>query len=453
MAEPQIQFARTSDGVSIAYATAGEGPCAICVPSPPTSHVQRMWHFMPAIYQGYAERFRFVWYDSRGSGLSDRSAIDFTMQAMIRDLEAIADREGGDQFALFGVYDAVPVAITYAAANPERVSHLIIADGRTKYSDYLENPASMLAELALRGQDWVVYTETLARVLLGFDDPTFAAQFGEHIRACVEPEGLAAAYATQMAPEFDVPEEIVASVSAPTLVLHNKQNRFAPVQAGQRIAAAIPNARFQIIDDMMYRTIPTLAAEFIGVANPPAKAPAPSAPSGTVAILFADVVGSTALTETMGDAAFRKKARDLDGLLRAIITESDGKTIEGKLLGDGVLAVFTSARQAIEAAVRCGKAGDDAGLPLHLGINAGDVLHETDPDGRANVYGGAVNIAARIAADSAPGEVLVSETVRSLARTSSGVRFEDRGERELKGVGEAVRVWAVRADPEVPLSR
>ena len=60
----------------------------------------------------------------------------------------------------------------------------------------------------------------------------------------------------------------------------------------------------------------------------------------------------------------------------------------------------------------------------------------------------AVNIAARISALSAPGEVLVSETVRSLARTSAGVRFEDRGEQALKGVGEAVRVWAVRPSPE-----
>jgi class 3 adenylate cyclase len=72
------------------------------------------------------------------------------------------------------------------------------------------------------------------------------------------------------------------------------------------------------------------------------------------------------------------------------------------------------------------------------------VTREKDPDGRTNVYGGAVNIAARIAGLSAPGEVLVSETVRSLARTSAGVRFEDRGEQALKGVGEAVRVWAVR---------
>ena len=113
--------------------------------------------------------------------------------------------------------------------------------------------------------------------------------------------------------------------------------------------------------------------------------------------------------------------------------------MEGKLLGDGVLAVFTSARQAIESALRCGAAGESAGLPLHLGIHAGDVIREGN-----NVYGGAVKIASRISGLSAPGEVLISDTVRGLARTSAGVRFEDQGERELKGVGEPVRVWAVR---------
>jgi class 3 adenylate cyclase len=74
-----------------------------------------------------------------------------------------------------------------------------------------------------------------------------------------------------------------------------------------------------------------------------------------------------------------------------------------------------------------------------VGIHAGDVIRE-----EGNAYGGAINVASRISGLAAPGEVLVSETVRSLARTSAGVRFEDRGDQALKGVGEAVRVWAVR---------
>ena len=152
-----------------------------------------------------------------------------------------------------------------------------------------------------------------------------------------------------------------------------------------------------------------------------------------------DIADSTALTERLGDAPFREKARDLDATLRTVIREHSGTPIEGKLLGDGVLAIFTSARQAIEAALACGTAGASAELPLHLGLHAGDVIREDN-----NVYGGAVNVASRISGLSAPGEVLVSETVRSLARTSSGVRFEDRGEQALKGVGETVRVWAVR---------
>ena len=173
-----------------------------------------------------------------------------------------------------------------------------------------------------------------------------------------------------------------------------------------------------------------------------ARPPDATSRSGTAVILFADIVDSTALTERLGDAAFREKARALDGFLRAAISEAGGTTVEGKLVGDGVLATFTSARQAIEAALKCGVAGEEVGLPLHLGIHAGDVIEE---DG--NVFGGAVNIAARIAGESAAGEVLVSGTVRELARTSAGVSFEDRGERELKGVSEAVRVWAVAAEP------
>ncbi len=74
-----------------------------------------------------------------------------------------------------------------------------------------------------------------------------------------------------------------------------------------------------------------------------------------------------------------------------------------------------------------------------MGLHAGDVIRE-----EGNAFGGAVNIASRISALSAPGEVLVSDIVRGLARTSAGVTFEDRGEHLPKGVGDPVRVFAVR---------
>ncbi len=134
-------------------------------------------------------------------------------------------------------------------------------------------------------------------------------------------------------------------------------------------------------------------------------------------ILFTDIVDSTGLTERLGDNTFREKARELDRAVRAVIRDCSGTPVEGKTLGDGVLSVFTSARQAIDAALRCSKEGGAAGLPLHLGVHAGDVIREDDADGRHNIYGGAVNVSSRVAAASEPGEVLISDTVRGLART------------------------------------
>jgi class 3 adenylate cyclase len=136
---------------------------------------------------------------------------------------------------------------------------------------------------------------------------------------------------------------------------------------------------------------------------------------------------------------FREKARALDHRLRAIVREHGGTPVEGKLVGDGIMATFPGASNAIEAALACaGSAGSDD-LALHLGLHAGDVIRENN-----NVYGGAVNIAARIATMCAPGEVLVSRTVAELGRTSARVRFEDRGEHAFKGVDDPQRVLAVR---------
>jgi class 3 adenylate cyclase len=215
------------------------------------------------------------------------------------------------------------------------------------------------------------------------------------------------------------------------------------LDVAKRIAASIPKARFvqfeqenplHLTGEASIQIVEQFLDEDEGHSQDE------GSPQGHAVILFADIADSTALTEHLGDGAFRDKARNLDTALRSLIRETNGTPIEGKLLGDGVLAVFSSASGAIDCALRCGAAGEEAGLPLHLGIHAGDVIREEN-----NVYGGAVNIASRIAAASAAGELLVSDTVRSLARTSAGVDFEDRGEHELKGVADPQRLFAVRA--------
>jgi class 3 adenylate cyclase len=180
--------------------------------------------------------------------------------------------------------------------------------------------------------------------------------------------------------------------------------------------------------------------EFLGIPEDEEGRGDDDAPAGTAIILFLDIAGSTELTTQLGDAAYRAKERELDASLRQAIREAGGAPVEGKVLGDGVMATFASAKDAIDAARRCAERGRHAGLPLHAGIHAGDVIREG-----SNVHGGAVQVASRIADASAAGEVLVSQTVRDLARTSAGVSLEDRGERELKGVSEPVRVFAVRA--------
>ncbi len=111
------------------------------------------------------------------------------------------------------------------------------------------------------------------------------------------------------------------------------------------------------------------------------------------------------------------------------------------MLGDGVMGVFTSTVRAIECALACHDATLGSQLELRIGLHAGDVINEAD-----NVYGGAVNIASRICGLCEPGEILVSATVRELARTSAGVTFDDRGEQMLKGVADPVRVFVVRPE-------
>ena len=439
--DPPIQYAQASDGVSIAYWAIGDGTPFVHMPWFRMSHVQLEWQ-IPEIkrwYEALAGRTRLVRYDGRGIGLSQRRVSDYSLDALVRDVEAVVDRLELPQFALFGLVHTGPVAIAYAARHPERVSKLVLWCTYARSSDYSQS-SEIQATRDVMDKNWEMYTNTLAHVRLGWSEGEPARRFAAVMQESVSPEALHASISAFK--DLDV-TELLPRVHCPVLLLHRRQLSWLPVDTAKDLASHLPDARLTLIEgesgapylgdaDGVLNAI----TEFLGVGE--ARLPRLS-PGGTAVILYADIAESTALTERLGDRAFREKARELDGILRAAIRRSGGTPIEGKLLGDGVLAVFPSARQAIEAALGCEREGSAAGLPLHLGIHAGDVIRED-----SNVYGGAVNIASRIAGLAAPGEILVSETVRSLARTSAGVHFEDRGEQALRGVGDPVRVWAVR---------
>jgi class 3 adenylate cyclase len=248
---------------------------------------------------------------------------------------------------------------------------------------------------------------------------------------------------------------VLPRVRVPTLILHRSDDTMFSFRLAQGIASAIANARLvplskgimSYLADGEIDHVLGIINDFIddGVAIPaPAAVDKRATPAaGTAIILFTDIADSTALTERLGDETFRNAARALDEKKRAAIRDVGGTAIDGKVLGDGVMGVFASAARAIDAARRCVELSADVELPLHIGIHAGDVIREDDGHGGANVYGGAVNIASRVCALCEPGEILVSQTVRDLARTSAGVTFEDRGEHTLKGIDDPVRVFAV----------
>lgn len=173
---------------------------------------------------------------------------------------------------------------------------------------------------------------------------------------------------------------------------------------------------------------------------------------GTVTLLFTDVEGSTALTSRSGDTAGRALLRDCEDVLRNQIAKHGGREI--KSLGDGLMVAFSSARRAIGCAVDIQKELDgkqrsaNSGLRVRMGLNAGEAIHEGD-----DLFGSAVNAAARIAARAKGGEILVSEVVKTLAGRVPDVDFVDRGRLKLKGFDERYRLFEVAWKKEAPALR
>jgi class 3 adenylate cyclase len=443
--EPRIQYAKTTDGVSIAFCMVGEGTPLLWVSSPPFCHVQLDWQTTFSYwFQPLARNHRVVWFDWPGTGLSDRDAIDFSMDAMVRSIEAVVARTGLEKFALSTSWSGALIAVTYAAARPKRVSHLILVDGWTKFSE-VEGSAVWQAEKALRDKDWVIYTETFARVLWGVQDQEFARQVAEYVRACVEPDAYRAAVAAME--HYDV-SALLPKVTAPTLVVQNQKSPWVPVQTGQRLAARIANSRFLVVEDPTLAQMPALIDEFLSEGEQAAVAPAePPAAGAFRTVLFTDVEGSTSLTQRLGDAKAREVLRTHDHMVREALKAHGGTEV--KTMGDGFMASFSSATRALECAIAMQQAfaehNESAEEPMRVrvGLNAGEPIAEDE-----DLFGTAVIMAARIAAKAEGREILASDVVRQLV-AGKGFLFSDRGDVVLRGFEDPVRLYEVRWREEV----
>jgi class 3 adenylate cyclase len=452
MEPPEIQYCQTSDGVSIAYWTAGAGPAVLFFPGLPLS-ADADWGLVGIrqLIDRLVGSHLFVRFDRRNTGLSQRGVEDTSVAAWIRDIDAVAARLELDRFDVIVSGTSAAPIFHFVDAHPSRVRRLVLINAVFRLPG-VEIPPALKALTSVLEYDWESYTEMVAGLVWGWTDerrPLYAAE----LREAATWEDFRGG-GTMLGATWPELPELLGRIASPTLVLHHRDAIATNIDMGRRTAAAIPNARFVTLEGRAVggglSDPRALSAVEAFLAEEGGSAPEREIPSGTAIILFADIADSTALTEHLGDAAFREKARALDEALRRVITAHSGAAIEGKLLGDGVLATFAAAREAIACAAGLHKLAlqgspspareglGDGPLLLHVGIHAGDVIRDSN-----NVYGGAVNIAARIADASAAGETLVSATVRDLARTSAGVSFEDRGERELKGVSEPVRVFAV----------
>jgi len=445
--EPRIQYTHTTDGVSIAFWTLGEGTPVVQMPNLPWSHIQLEWQDpgWRRWDERLAEKRKLVRYDGRGTGLSDRNVADCSIDAQLLDLQAVVERLGVQRFVLGGSAAACPVAIAYAARHPEAVSHLVL------WYPWARQEARAQALWALReAGDWELYTEAGAHATFGWSAAEEAHRYAAYMRECVTPETARAIYSALA--EFDV-ATVLSQVRSPTLIVQRRQATVLPsLEVAKGLASGIPDARLALLEGAS--NVPwvgdeeaVLAAidEFLGEGEEaPAARGAPSRElGGPVTILFTDVEGSTALTERLGDAKARVVLRNHERIVREALRAHGGAEV--KAMGDGFMASFSSATRALECAIATQRAfaahadeHPETPIRVRIGLNAGEPIAEDE-----DLFGTAVILAARIAAQAQGGEILVSDVVRQLV-SGKGFLFADRGEVTLRGFEDPVRLYEMR---------
>ncbi len=440
--EPRVQYTRTRDGVDIAYWSIGEGEPLVFMPSMPMSHIEFEWQVPEwrAFYERFAERRRVIRYDGRGTGLSDRHALIYSMDTLCFDLEAVVEKLGLKRFGIFAAYHPGPVAIAYAAGHPDLVSHLLLWCTFARTSD-LVSPV-IQATRSLIEQDWDIYTQTAAHVLLGWNAGEAAQKFSRFIHEANSPEGvLALLNATA---DFDA-SDLLEKVSVPTLVMQRKGISWLSLDNARGLAARIPNARLAVLEGESLApflgdvdAVVNAVFEFLGEGRSERRLTQTSLRT----ILFTDIEGHTAIMRRLGDEKGRDVLREHERMTREALHRHGGSEI--RTLGDGFMASFSSAQRALQCSVELQRAfaeysaASGVQLKVRVGLNAGEPIAEQN-----DLFGTAVIMAERCAAQAKGGEIMATDVVRQLAG-GHGFEFIDRGQFSLYGFEEAVQLFQVK---------
>jgi class 3 adenylate cyclase len=438
---PIARYARSGD-LHIAYITAGEGqPIDVMWIPPWISQVEYLWseRSLSRVMDRITTFARLITFDRRGSGLSDPFWGAPTLEDQMDDLIAVMDAAGSERVAVFGTLEGGPMATLFAATYPERVSALVLYATFARATWAPGYDWAWPAELRDQQMEELIAQWGEGRVVAAvapseMDDPAFMEWAGRLERLAAAPSTIRRIF--DLIGEFDV-RDVLPSIRVPTLVMHRRNDSFIKIEHSRYIAQQIPGARYVELEgtDSMFSLgdsdalIGEIEEHFTGARHE-------HEPDRMLAtVLFTDICDSTRRAAEMGDRGWRFLLERHDALFRQALDRHRGRVV--KRTGDGFLATFDGPARAIRCAASVAEAMGSLGIEVRAGLHTGE-LEVMDGD----LGGLAVHIAARVMDAASPSEVLVSGTVKDLV-VGSGIDFEERGERQLRGVPGEWRLFAV----------
>jgi class 3 adenylate cyclase len=435
MDAPDVRYARAG-GVAIAYQVAGDGEQTLVV-APHLCEIESLWEVphLRRFLDVLLEQVRVVVFNARGTGLSDRPRT-VTLESRMDDVAMVLDAIGVARAPLLGVATGANTCALFAATHPERCERLVLTHAYPRAIQSAEYPHGMseedfLAEMREIGERWGdrEYLEAFFRgnePVLATRDPDLMGAVTGYRRA-VSPAGAVDFYRLNF--EMDI-TGVLSSIRVPTLVLHSSRDQEVAAYLGARI----PDAQVSELHELGGSPYSDeAAATILGFLRGDV---APAVPDSVLAtVLFTDIVGSTEHAAQVGDRAWSDLLNRHHTEVRRELARHRGAEVD--TAGDGFFCRFDGPARAIACARRIVEGASELGLEVRAGIHTG----ECELVGE-KIAGIAVVTGSRISSLAAPGEVLVSSTVKDLV-VGAGLTFEDRGEHGLKGVPDAWRIYRV----------